>query len=136
MNPKRLFVPPLTLLALLWLPGTVLGALALNTFQPVAHQGPDGRTVVVHAVLGCTEGELYQLRVRLNQRSTATLASGRAHGFCTGEREAFTVRLRVLPGHGRLEPGDVRAVGLVTTRDLDGREVTDAHQWQKDLQIE
>ncbi|MFE8073368.1 hypothetical protein QQM79_20105 [Marinobacteraceae bacterium S3BR75-40.1] len=101
-----------------------------------AYLGPDGRSVLVTTELACTEGELYQIRLTLNQRSTATLATGRAHGICTGAPQSFVVTVLTQSQGRPMAVDEARGVGLVTTRDLDSGNVTDSHQWQKDLTLD
>ena len=125
------------------LTGPLVGAALLDgkgndTFPAfeAAYHGPDGRSVLIETALACDPGEFFQLRVTLTQKSTQALMEGRTHGECTGSISSFTVSLQDPHSDSVVEPGAARALGLVITRDGDTGEVTDAHQWQKDLVIE
>ena len=116
-------------------------ALARRIISPNFTAPPElearGHQVVVQGHISCTQGELFRVRVTVNQVATddsdGALAEGYTHGVCTGEIQDVVVTARTRASTV-FEQGDVRVCALATTR-LHGP-INDAFQWCKDVSPE
>ena len=117
-------------------------ALARRIISPQFTGSPElearGHQVVVQGHISCTQGELFRVRVTVNQVATddsdGALAEGSTHGVCTGDVQEWVVTARTRASTV-LEAGEGtgawRVCALATTR-LHGP-IDDVFQWCRDL---
>lgn len=117
----------LLMAALLWLGSQPAGAAILqNTIDPEAMLDESGEQLLASVQLSCDVGELVQVRVTFNQRSTGAVAEGQTYGHCTGEVVHLPVVLASM-GPAAFVPGEANGCALAIS--FTRAAVTDAHQW-------
>ena len=106
--------------------------IALNTIAPTATVTDNGSHLIVTGPITCTERQRAFLRVRVTQRATGAVATGRTHITCTGEAQYWEVHAAA-HGDATFQEGPATAVafGRTTWRG----EPTDAHQWLVEITL-
>ena len=88
------------------------------------------RLIAVRGGIACTRGEQFRVNVVVTQGTTGAYAEGHGQGFCTGEKQVFTL-LAVARGSTRFAPGLARAEAFAAT--LAHGTVTDTHSWWRNV---
>ena len=120
-------------------------ALARRIISPNFTAPPElearGHQVVVQGHISCTQGELFRVRVTVNQLATdesdGALAEGSTHGFCTGAVQDWVVTARTQAStvlEAEEGTGAWRVCALATYQG--NGPLNDAFQWCKDVSPE
>jgi hypothetical protein len=128
---KKHFKALVSTVTLLTLLGVIVTPLAyaritLNTINPTATVGDNGRRIVLTGPLQTDVVENIYLRVTVTQRTTGAVAEGVAILRGTGEVQEWEILAETL-GKASFKPGPATAVAIAITSDKG--QTSDAHQW-------
>ena len=107
-----------------------MGSIWDNTINPVAIVSSDGREIVVSGPIRCDEGNCFQIRVTVTQRTTGAVAETVWNGDCVGRVQKWEVTA-LAKGESRFEEGPAQASALLTS--ARGGKALDAYQWCVDV---
>jgi len=106
--------------------------VSFNTIDPVAIVTDNGSQIIVTGPITCTKRQRAFLRVRVTQRATGAVATGRTRLLCTGEAQHWAVQAAI---HGDAPFQEGQATAVAFGRTFLREDSTDAHQWLVDIAL-